>query len=753
MIESNRTTRTANKKRTVHKGMLLSFALALLCASSSPTLAQTPFDQKDLKKNGQVPLLHRERSAQQVYQQLMQMEDERKLENDFPQYFTNTHAGIRRRAALTVGRIGDRSSNGVLGESLIDDGNPRVREADAFALGESEDPRAIRVLISSLLNSGETIEVRGRAAEALGKIASQPENIKVLGADVSERINNLLINALPKPPSEIKLGQDQFVSLVLTALLRVHPVTAIDPVAAQLSSPNAQVRFVAANSLARILAANPGKATKVAVDAALTATRDAVPLVRATAARVLGAAKDPGAVEALIGLLKDEDEQTQVGAIRALGSIGDKRGAAPLIKMGEQLLTQYQSAKDIQGPELNRLYLIATALGELKDAAALPLLKSLRLLPKKTIGSNVETEIAIASFGPEAFFGYDAKQDMQYADWQAAANFANGLGELGGEQAIKTLDDLLAGKRIGNLDARAVPDILRAMVKVKSPSALNAIRDQLKAEDIIARATAAELIVDLSKSEDDFNLLNSAYTKAASDNMNDAKLAILAAMAQFPKAQATPVLNSALKDSDYLVRKQAADLLRMINVGNFDNSVGKVNTTRNAAFYKEVFENTNHSKPIIAELTTSKGVIRMELFDEEAPLTVNNFVTLAKKGYYNRVTFHRVVPNFVAQGGDPRGDGNGGPGYQIRCEINTRPYIRGTVGMALSGKDTGGSQFFICHSPQPHLDGGYTVFGQVISGMEVVDKIVRGDLIEKVTIIESQRDSGDNKKLKTDEIE
>jgi cyclophilin family peptidyl-prolyl cis-trans isomerase len=95
-----------------------------------------------------------------------------------------------------------------------------------------------------------------------------------------------------------------------------------------------------------------------------------------------------------------------------------------------------------------------------------------------------------------------------------------------------------------------------------------------------------------------------------------------------------------------------------------------------------------------------------------------------------------VVPNFVIQGGDPRGDGEGGPGRQIRCEINLRPYRRGTLGMALSGKDTGGSQFFLCHSPQPHLDGGYTVFGQVTSGLEVVDRIARGDVIERIEIIE-----------------
>ncbi len=110
---------------------------------------------------------------------------------------------------------------------------------------------------------------------------------------------------------------------------------------------------------------------------------------------------------------------------------------------------------------------------------------------------------------------------------------------------------------------------------------------------------------------------------------------------------------------------------------------------------------------------------------------------LARKRYFDSQIVPRVVPNFVIQTGDPRGDQSGGPGYSIRCEINQVPYDRGAVGMALSGKDTGGSQWFVTHSPQPHLDGGYTVFGHVISGMDVVDKIVRGDIIRSITIAES----------------
>jgi peptidyl-prolyl cis-trans isomerase B (cyclophilin B) len=111
-------------------------------------------------------------------------------------------------------------------------------------------------------------------------------------------------------------------------------------------------------------------------------------------------------------------------------------------------------------------------------------------------------------------------------------------------------------------------------------------------------------------------------------------------------------------------------------------------------------------------------------------------MTLAKNGFYDGLNFMRVVPNFVIQGGDPRGDTNGGPGYQIRCEINRVEYGTGYVGMALSGKDTGGSQFFITHSPQPHLDGGYTIFGRVVSGMDVVNRIARGDVIERIEILE-----------------
>jgi cyclophilin family peptidyl-prolyl cis-trans isomerase len=138
--------------------------------------------------------------------------------------------------------------------------------------------------------------------------------------------------------------------------------------------------------------------------------------------------------------------------------------------------------------------------------------------------------------------------------------------------------------------------------------------------------------------------------------------------------------------------------------------------------------------PIEARITTSRGVLEIELFGADAPLTVANFVALARSGFYGGTAFHRVVPAFVAQDGDPRGDGSGGPPWAIRDELNRRRYRRGVVGMALSGPDTGGSQYFLTLTPQPHLDGHYTVFGILREGFGVLDQITQGDAIRSVDI-------------------
>jgi peptidyl-prolyl cis-trans isomerase B (cyclophilin B) len=142
----------------------------------------------------------------------------------------------------------------------------------------------------------------------------------------------------------------------------------------------------------------------------------------------------------------------------------------------------------------------------------------------------------------------------------------------------------------------------------------------------------------------------------------------------------------------------------------------------------------------IAEIHTKKGVMKIKFFEKDAPNTVKNFIDLANKGFYNGLTFHRVIPNFVIQGGCPDGDGTGGPGYKIDCELtgDNQHHDRGVLSMAHAGRNTGGSQFFVCHNRDntKHLDRNHTCFGKVYEGLEVIDQIKPGDVMEKVVIVD-----------------
>lgn len=146
---------------------------------------------------------------------------------------------------------------------------------------------------------------------------------------------------------------------------------------------------------------------------------------------------------------------------------------------------------------------------------------------------------------------------------------------------------------------------------------------------------------------------------------------------------------------------------------------------------------------LTAEIHTSKGLMKVKFYEEDAPGTVANFVKLSNMGFYDGLTFHRVIPNFVIQGGCPKGTGAGGPGYSIKCELDggNQYHDRGVLSMAHAGRNTGGSQFFICHSREntAHLDRKHTCFGKVYEGFEVIDKIRQGDLIEKILIIEGDK--------------
>jgi cyclophilin family peptidyl-prolyl cis-trans isomerase len=372
-----------------------------------------------------------------------------------------------------------------------------------------------------------------------------------------------------------------------------------------------------------------------------------------------------------------------------------------------------------------------------------------RKLHSLTNGEAVEVEVAFARMAPGIFQNdpYRLEDKRPNANWRQISRRAQGLAAIqdviigaatgsAGDTALKDAQmELAVMLRRSSTPELAVPDILQAYGKFKAPDTSAVALSRLQDADAVVRASAAELLGDQPPDEANTRALINALPRALRDiDLNDAALAILDALAKQKSAAALEAIKKALDSSDQIVRRRAVALLKANNAGDFSNRIGLVKTRNTEADYRRAL--ARGGRTVTATVVTSRGAFTIQFFPAEAPLTVDNFIQLARKGYFNGQTIPRVVPNFVVQAGDPRGDQNGGPGYQIRCEINEIAFDRAVVGMALSGKDTGGSQWFVTHSPQPHLDGGYTVFGRVTSGMDVIDRITRGDTIHRVIVNE-----------------
>ena len=737
---------------------LLACALGLSASIAAPARQQKSQGQQQKKKPTAQQQPQRERAPSQpavrpvpaeIMVCIMRAEDERRWdEADLGALVADRDARVRRRAAIAAGRIGDERAVPALIALLQNDREEAVRQGAAFALGETESPSAADALAAALGGANVPAGVRALSLEALGKItAALPKTEDARARALGQTITS----ALAREVGAARQSRD-VVLLGLTAVLRARPEKASAAVAGFLTSRDARVRADAANTLARLRAKDVNQQVRPLLN-------DAEPVVRANAARVLGGAEDREALDALVArATNDTDERVRVSAVRALASLKDARAGAALLDRGETLFVAYRAAKSrgVAHPaEANELLEIAAALGRVyatrADERAVTFLRALRAAEEMTAP---EIEIAFARVAPAIYLrekplgnaGDQTARAGLMKDWHRVSSLAQGLGEIGNitaEAAGSAVVSLQADAQIilrglledNSVPALAAPDVLRAVAAYKPIDAGEVLRRQLAAQDVIVRATAAELLGELAPDEANARALAGALPAALRDEMNDAALAILDALGKQKSAFANEAIKGALNTTDHLVRRRAAALLQANGAGDFAARVGTVRTTHTADDYARALARSG--KTVRAVVTTDKGAFTIELLAEEAPLNVDNFVQLARRGFFNNVSFHRVVPNFVIQGGDPRGDGNGGPGYQIRCEINEARYDRGAVGMALSGKDTGGSQWFVTHSPQPHLDGGYTVFGRVVSGMEVVDRITRGDRIRTIAVTEN----------------
>jgi cyclophilin family peptidyl-prolyl cis-trans isomerase/HEAT repeat protein len=643
---------------------------------------------------------------------VLALEDQRSLGgSELERLLRDPDAGVRRRAALAAGRIGDPAVAPTLVE-LMNDQEQQVRQMAAFALGLVGDSVAVERLIASLKDASPL--VRARAAEALGRIGDARA-----GAPIADMVRAALPpdaplvsvrgddpNRVDDPWFEPRLG--------LFALAALKDARAAESLL--LSAGKPRFDWWAATWTAMRL---ESPALLPALTAAAAST-DA--LARAFAARGLGALKDAGSVPLLVKLTRDADRTVAVHALRALAQIGDARAtpaAAALLDASDPALVEEA----------------------LKALAALPGDRGLRprvvaLVGQREAAVRAAALQALARTDPGDFplvlSGLDPDPEPRVRVAQAQA-----LTSIGDETAANILAAMLKED-----DPRVLPGLLGAWRQARGAEALPVLRAQLEHADDSVRAAAADELAALAAQGEGARLA-AAWRRSLGDADPGARLSIVDALAtQKDEGAAGALREVAASDPVRVVRARAAAALRARGVEAPDpgpeiSSLAPLDYRAAMAPYAPAAGAAVWSPRAI--LHTSKGRVELHLDVIETPLTTRNFIDLARRGFYDGLTFHRVVPGFVAQGGDPRGDGSGGPGYTLRCELSQQPYGRGAVGMALSGKDTGASQFFITLTPTPHLDGRYALFGHVAQGMDVVDSLRPGDAVLRVDIWDGTR--------------
>jgi cyclophilin family peptidyl-prolyl cis-trans isomerase/HEAT repeat protein len=611
---------------------------------------------------------------------------------------------IRRRSALALGRVGLPEGSAAL-LPLLADTDPDVRQMAAFGLGLLADKTAVPALTTALQDADP--RVRGRAAEALGLIGDTASAAAV-GQMVSAAIaQGAIASMAPDDEQWSKNPEADAVRLGLFALVRQK---GYEPLAAAVRDSSGRISgwWPVAYALQRT---NDPRAIPALQQLAATPGR----YTRAFAARGLGALKDAASAPLLRTMLEQAkgDPLVTPSVVRALGQVGAPENAEPLIAM---LTTP--------APDPNLRLEALSALAVLKNPDGLPYVQG--FVTDDWPIMRAAAIRASAAIDPESFLTLLSGMEPD-PHWTVRAAIADVLGRQSGDVAVERLRAMLDDQ-----DKRVVPAVIASLARLKAPDLEPLLLTQLKVADTGIRAAAANALAEI-KAPGGPAALRDAYRAAESDSTDDVREAALTALSTYGTAEAAETLKAALQARDWALRLKAAALLKTTDPATETTQAIRPAPGAPIAPY----ESPDLIGPSVsphAFIETAKGTIEFELSVLDAPQTAQNFITLARKGFFNGLQIHRVVPNFVIQAGDPRGDGSGGPGYSIRDELNDRPYVRGTVGMALSGPDTGGSQFFITQSPQPHLDAKYTVFGHVVSGMEIVDRIQQLDVIQRVRI-------------------
>jgi len=639
----------------------------------------------------------RTRSRLEKLAEIIHDEDRRELTDRLKLFIKDDSAEVRSLAALAIGRIGDKHGGDLL-FGMLSDHSLDVASSAAFALGLLGDKQyAMR-----LLQAADNLPA-GVAAPALlsaGRLADStlieiPDRLAQFLKDASPEIREAACYALFY--AKAKSEGPQILDLMATesdTLVRRAGLYAL----ARMGVPEATPLFI------EFLA-------------------DADPWVRSLCVRGLGQSSSPESEHFLAIALNDISLGVEAQAVFALAS---KKSPSAVTYLARKLPT----VKD--------------------DKLVIAVLDALQNLKSDQAVSIVS---AFLAGGPSI---------------PVAAAAIKYLAVAQSEHAIVLIDSILT---------QMPPPALRAACAeayglIGEHGVVSRVAVLFADEDPLVRAAAFEVLskIDMGNSDfylnkaladSDFVMVTSAIEKVREGHLTnylptlstllsrgtnidpEVRRSIIEALPSFFNAMGRDsslirMLITGILDKEYVVRRAAAIVYQNQLQEDKWKLVPPAATRITERTIRQALSRYDRGNPS-ATLFTTKGQIEMELYFDVAPLTVLNFISLVKSSFYNGLTFHRVVPDFVVQGGDPRGDGSGGPSYYIRCEYSDEPLERGTVGMATSGKDTGGSQFFFTLSPQPHLNARYTAFGKVTSGMDIVDQLQIGDKIDKIIIKEGKR--------------
>ena len=598
------------------------------------------------------------------------------------------------RAALAMGRIQDRGYAPALARATRSD-DSALRIAALFALGQL-----------GLALGGE---VPPEAVEACGAALEDPDDEIVAAA----------VEALGK------LAAPGLAAAVAPLLGHAGEAVSVEAAHALM-----RARFV---PVWRRAADDPPPLPADAVAALVTALDDRAPAVRRAAAHAFSRYGQPEAVAALVARLEDPDEWTRLFAVRGIGRSGDA-STLPQLASGLEdeshgVRTETVAAMAVLGgserippalasdPSFHVRAAMARALGDASGPNSLAILRSLETDPSPTVRGAAIRALARRigiDYAPrlEAYVAAGDRNLIVAATGAAAELEAAGI-------------DLLRAAA-AHTDRRVRTAALTAIGQLQGVDDL--ILAALADPDLAVRGTAVTVLAG-REIDGKLEALAEAYDASPGTDWIEIRESLADAVAEEPGAEAF-LRTIATTDEAASVRRRAALALEARGVSVPTVVPSPIEPSR---FLEAVLP----VEPVVV-LETSKGAIEMRCHAADAPVHVASFLDRVQTGFYDGLSWHRVVSNFVVQGGDPRGDGWGTGGYPLRDEINRRRFGRGAVGMPKAGKDTGGCQLFITHLPTPHLDGNYTVFGQVVSGLDVVDRLEVGDTIVRAYLRDSR---------------